>query len=153
MSETVFGDAPDLTRIIEARDVNGDGSTDVFIGNTFQTPSRFFTGLGEGRFRGRTPVLETGGGGAGGRVTNGRDHNPFGFSIWLAGGGVKGGMTYGSTDDFGFRAVENPVHVHDPHATIVHLMGIGHEKLTYSYSGRDSRLTDVAGNVIHEIIA
>jgi Protein of unknown function (DUF1501) len=102
---------------------------------------------------GRTPVLETGGGGAGGRVTNGRDHNPFGFSIWLAGGGVKGGMTYGRTDDFGFKAIENPVHVHDLHATILHLMGIDHEQLTYRYSGRDFRLTDVAGNVIHDIIA
>jgi hypothetical protein len=102
---------------------------------------------------GRTPVLETGGGGAGGRVTNGRDHNPFGFSIWLAGGGIKGGMTYGRTDDFGFKAVENPVHIHDLHATILHLMGIDHEKLTYNYSGRDFRLTDVAGNVIHDIIA
>jgi hypothetical protein len=102
---------------------------------------------------GRTPVLETGGGGAGGRVTNGRDHNPFGFSVWLAGGGVKGGMTYGRTDDFGFKAVENPVHVHDLHATILHLMGIDHENLTYPYSGRDFRLTDVAGRVIHDIIA
>lgn len=102
---------------------------------------------------GRTPVLETGGGGAMGRVTNGRDHNPFGFSVWLAGGGVKGGMTYGSTDDFGFRAVENPVYIHDLHATILHLMGIDHEKLTYNYSGRDFRLTDVAGEVIHDIIA
>ena len=102
---------------------------------------------------GRTPVLETGGGGAGGRVTNGRDHNPFGFSVWLAGGGVKGGMTYGATDDFGFKAVESPVHVHDLHATILHLMGIDHTKLTYDYSGRDFRLTDVAGEVIHDIIA
>jgi len=102
---------------------------------------------------GRTPVLETGGGGAGGRVTNGRDHNPFGFSIWLAGGGVKGGMTYGKTDDFGFKAVENPVHVHDLHATILHLMGIDHEQLTYNYSGRDFRLTDVAGRVLHDIIS
>lgn len=102
---------------------------------------------------GRTPVLETGGGGAGGRITNGRDHNPFGFSIWLAGGGIKGGMTYGRTDDFGFKAVENPVHIHDLHATILHLMGIDHETLTYNYSGRDFRLTDVAGNVIHDIIS
>ena len=88
-----------------------------------------------------------------GRVVNGRDHNPFGFSIWLAGGGIKGGMTYGATDDFGFRAVENPVHVHDLHATILHLMGIDHAKLTYRYSGRDFRLTDVHGRVIHEVIA
>lgn len=102
---------------------------------------------------GRTPVLETGGGGAGGRVVNGRDHNPFGFSVWLAGGGIKGGMTYGRTDDFGFKAVENPVHVHDLHATILYLMGIDHEKLTYNYSGRDFRLTDVHGKVIHDIIA
>ena len=102
---------------------------------------------------GRTPVLETGGGGAGGRVVNGRDHNPFGFSIWLAGGGIKGGMTYGATDEFGFKAVENPVHIHDLHATILYLMGIDHEKLTYRYSGRDFRLTDVHGRVIHDIIA
>ena len=102
---------------------------------------------------GRTPVLETGGGGAGGRVVNGRDHNPFGFSIWLAGGGIRGGMTYGATDDFGFKAVENPVHIHDLHATILYLMGIDHEKLTYNYSGRDFRLTDVAGEVIHDIIS
>jgi hypothetical protein len=98
---------------------------------------------------GRTPVAEIGGGGGG----YGRDHNPFGFTVWLAGGGVKGGMTYGATDDFGFRAVEKPVHVHDLHATILHLMGIDHTKLTYRYSGRDFRLTDVAGNVIRDIIA
>jgi hypothetical protein len=102
---------------------------------------------------GRTPVLETGGGDAGGRIVNGRDHNPFGFSIWLAGGGIKGGTTYGATDDFGFKAVENPVHVHDLHATILHLMGIDHTRLTYNYSGRDFRLTDVGGEVIHDIIA
>jgi hypothetical protein len=101
---------------------------------------------------GRTPVLETGGGGAGGRVTNGRDHNPFGFSIWLAGAGIKGGMTYGATDDFGFKAVEKPVHVHDLQATILYLMGIDHEKLTYRYSGRDFRLTDVHGGVLHDIL-
>lgn len=90
---------------------------------------------------------------AGGRVVNGRDHNPFGFSIWLAGAGIKGGMTYGATDDFGFKAIENPVHVHDLHATILYLMGIDHEKLTYRYSGRDFRLTDVDGKVIHDILA
>ncbi|HVS63329.1 MAG TPA: DUF1501 domain-containing protein [Thermoanaerobaculia bacterium] len=101
---------------------------------------------------GRTPVLETGGGGAGGRVVNGRDHNPFGFTVWLAGAGVKGGTAYGATDDFGFKAVENPVHVHDLHATILHLLGIDHEKLTYHYSGRDFRLTDVHGKVIHDIL-
>ena len=84
---------------------------------------------------------------------SGRDHNPFGFTMWLAGGGVKGGMTYGATDDFGFKAIEKPVHVHDLHATILHLMGIDHTKLTYRYSGRDFRLTDVSGNVLHDIIA
>ena len=99
---------------------------------------------------GRTPVVETGGGG--GSLKNGRDHNPFGFSVWLAGGGFKGGTTYGKTDDFGFKAVENPVHVHDLHATILWQMGIDHKRLTYRYSGRDFRLTDVAGNVVHDII-
>ena len=84
---------------------------------------------------------------------NGRDHNPFGFTMWLAGGGIKGGTIYGATDDFGFKAVEKPVHVHDLHATILHLMGIDHTKLTYRYSGRDFRLTDVSGNVIHDILA
>jgi hypothetical protein len=100
---------------------------------------------------GRTPVVEVGGGG--GTTQNGRDHNPFGFTMWLAGGGIKGGMTYGATDDFGFKAVEKPVHVHDLHATILHLMGIDHTKLTYRFSGRDFRLTDVSGNVLHDIIA
>src|SRR5947208_11685677 len=100
---------------------------------------------------GRTPVMEVGGGSGG--LQNGRDHNPFGFTMWLAGGGVKGGMVYGATDDFGFKAVEKPVHVHDLHATVLHLIGIDHTKLTYRYSGRDFRLTDVAGNVIHDIIA
>jgi arylsulfatase A-like enzyme len=73
--------------------------------------------------------------------------------MWLAGGGVKGGMTYGATDDFGFKAVDKPVHVHDLHATILHLLGIDHTKLTYRFSGRDFRLTDVDGDVLHEIIA
>ena len=99
---------------------------------------------------GRTPVVEVGGMAT---QQSGRDHNPFGFSMWLAGGGVKGGMTYGATDDFGFKAIEKPVHVHDLHATILHLMGIDHTKLTYQYSGRDFRLTDVSGNVLHDIIA
>ncbi|MEZ5356843.1 MAG: DUF1501 domain-containing protein [Bryobacteraceae bacterium] len=100
---------------------------------------------------GRTPVREVGGGGGG--VRKGRDHNPFGYTMWLAGGAVKGGTIYGATDDFGFKAVEKPVHVHDIHATILHLMGINHLKLTYRYSGRDFRLTDVAGNVLHDILA
>ena len=100
---------------------------------------------------GRTPVMEVGGGA--GTVQNGRDHNPFGFTMWLAGGAVKGGAIYGATDDFGFKAVEKPVHVHDIHATILYLMGIDHTKLTYRYSGRDFRLTDVSGNVLHDIVA
>ncbi len=99
---------------------------------------------------GRTPVVETGGNGG---IQNGRDHNPFAFTMWLAGGGVKGGLIYGATDDFGFKVVDKPVHVHDMHATILHLMGIDHTKLTYRYSGRDFRLTDVAGNVVHDLIA
>jgi hypothetical protein len=76
-----------------------------------------------------------------------------GFSIWLAGAGIKGGMTYGATDDLGFKAVDKPVHVHDLHATILYLMGIDHIKLTYRYSGRDFPLTDTEGKVIHEIIS
>jgi hypothetical protein len=83
----------------------------------------------------------------------GRDHNHYGFTVWMAGGGVKGGHVHGATDDFGFAAVEKPVHVHDLHATILHLLGLDHEKLTYRYSGRDFRLTDVHGHVVHEIIA
>jgi hypothetical protein len=100
---------------------------------------------------GRTPVCEVGGGGGG--AQNGRDHNPFGFTMWLAGGGIKGGTIHGATDDFGFKAIEKPVHVHDIHATILHLLGIDHTKLTYRYSGRDFRLTDVAGKVITDILA
>jgi hypothetical protein len=100
---------------------------------------------------GRTPVMEVGGGA--GMVQNGRDHNPFGFTMWLAGGGVKGGTIYGATDDFGFKAIDRNVHVHDLHATILHLLGIDHTRMTYRYSGRDFRLTDVSGTVIHDIIA
>jgi hypothetical protein len=94
---------------------------------------------------GRTPVAE-------GNST-GRDHNHYGFTVWLAGGGVKGGMAYGATDEFGFAAVENRLHVHDLHATILHLMGLNHEKLTWRYSGRDFRLTDVEGKVAQAILA
>ncbi|MFN0103263.1 MAG: DUF1501 domain-containing protein [Bryobacteraceae bacterium] len=100
---------------------------------------------------GRTPVREVGGGG--GQAKKGRDHNPFGFTMWLSGGAVKGGSIYGATDEFGFKAVEKPVHVHDIHATILHLLGIDHLKLTYRYSGRDFRLTDVDGHVLHDLIA
>jgi len=94
---------------------------------------------------GRTPVAELPG-------LSGRDHNHYGFSMWLAGGGVKGGMTYGATDDFGFAAVDKKVHVHDLHATILHLLGLDHERLTYRYAGRDFRLTDVHGQVIRDIL-
>jgi hypothetical protein len=99
---------------------------------------------------GRTPVMEVSGLV---KVQNGRDHNSHGFSTLLAGGGVKGGTTYGNTDEFGFKAVENPVHIHDLHATVLHALGMDHTKLTYRYSGRDFRLTDVAGNVVHDILA
>lgn len=82
----------------------------------------------------------------------GRDHDHYGFTVWMAGGGVRGGMSYGATDEFGLSAVENRVHVHDLHATILHLMGLDHERLTYRYSGRDYRLTDVQGRVVQEIL-
>jgi hypothetical protein len=84
---------------------------------------------------------------------NGRDHNHWGFTMWLAGGGVKGGMAYGATDDFGFRAVQEKVHIHDFHATLLHLLGFDHEQLTYRHAGRDFRLTDVYGRVVQEILA
>ena len=92
---------------------------------------------------GRTPTTENG---------NGRDHNHYGFTMWMAGGGVRGGMAYGETDDFGFKAETDPVHIHDLHATILHLLGIDHERLTYRYAGRDFRLTDVSGNVLNKIL-
>jgi hypothetical protein len=93
---------------------------------------------------GRTPTAEG---------NNGREHHPFGFTMWLAGAGIKGGMVYGATDEFGWHAVENKVHVHDLHATLLHLMGLNHERLTYRYAGRDYRLTDVHGNVVRDILA
>jgi Protein of unknown function (DUF1501) len=83
----------------------------------------------------------------------GRDHNPWGYSVWLAGGGVKGGMAYGATDGVGLRAAENKVHVHDLHATILHLLGINHEELTFQHNGRNERLTDVAGRVVQEVLS
>ena len=92
---------------------------------------------------GRTPTTEN---------ADGRDHNPWGFSMFMAGGGVKGGQAYGATDDFGFKSVENKVHIHDLHATILHLMGLDHEKLTYRYAGRDFRLTDVSGHVVSKLL-
>jgi hypothetical protein len=93
---------------------------------------------------GRTPTAEG---------TDGREHHPFGFSMWLAGGGIKGGMVHGATDEFGWHATQDKVHVHDLHATILHLMGINHETLTYRYAGRDYRLTDVYGHVVQPILA
>ena len=93
---------------------------------------------------GRTPTAEG---------DDGREHHPFGFTMWLAGGGIKGGIVHGVTDEYGWHAVENIVHVHDLHATILHLMGLDHERLTYRHSGRDYRLTDVYGHVVREIIA
>ncbi|MDP1796032.1 MAG: DUF1501 domain-containing protein, partial [Planctomycetaceae bacterium] len=94
---------------------------------------------------GRTPTAEGGG--------TGRDHNQEGFTMWLAGGGVKGGFRYGATDDYGYYAVENKVHIHDLHATMLHILGLDHERLTYRYAGRDFRLTDVHGNVVQDILA
>ena len=95
---------------------------------------------------GRTPTVQ-------GSGKDGRDHNPHGFTYWMAGGGVKGGFSYGETDEFGFYATHDKVHVHDLHATILHLLGIDHERLTYHYGGRDFRLTDVEGRVIDAIFA
>lgn len=102
---------------------------------------------------GRTPTVELPTAGANAGKINGRDHNHYGFSMWLAGGGVKGGTVYGATDDFGFKAAVNPVHVHDLHATILHLLGFDHERLTFRHAGRDFRLTDVHGRVIRELLA
>jgi hypothetical protein len=102
---------------------------------------------------GRTPVVELPQAGSNAGKVNGRDHNHWGFSVWMAGGGVKGGQAYGATDEFGFKAVDNRVHVHDMHATILHLLGFDHEAFTYRYAGRDFRLTDVHGKVIRDVLA
>ena len=101
---------------------------------------------------GRTPVVEMPTEGVNKGKVNGRDHNHYGFTVWMAGGGVKGGQVYGKTDEFGFKAVENPVHVHDLHATMLHLLGFDHKKLTYRYAGRDFRLTDVHGEVVWDLV-
>jgi hypothetical protein len=93
---------------------------------------------------GRTPFAQG---------SNGRDHNPFGFSLWLAGGGVQGGLAYGQTDDYGYKAVDRKVHMHDLHATLLHLLGVDHTRLTFRFGGRDMRLTDVFGEVVHDILA
>lgn len=84
---------------------------------------------------------------------DGRDHNPHGYTMWMAGGGIRGGMTYGATDDYGFYRVRDPVHIHDLHATMLHLLGLDHKKLTYRHAGRDFRLTDVHGRVVKEIFS
>ncbi len=102
---------------------------------------------------GRTPTVELPRPGANAGRINGRDHNHWGFSMWLAGGGVKGGYVHGATDEFGFRAERDRVHVHDLHATVLHLLGLDHERLTFRHAGRDFRLTDVHGNLIRELIA
>lgn len=99
---------------------------------------------------GRTPTVELTGGG---ESTLGRDHNHYGFTVWMAGGGIRGGTIYGATDELGFKAVEKPASVHDLHATILHLLGFDHEQLTYRYAGRDFRLTDVHGHVLRDILA
>jgi uncharacterized protein (DUF1501 family) len=99
---------------------------------------------------GRTPSVELDGGG---KSKLGRDHNHYGFSVWMAGGGIKGGSVYGATDEFGFKAVQDSTSVHDLHATILHCLGFDHERLTFRHAGRDFRLTDVSGNVIREILA
>jgi uncharacterized protein (DUF1501 family) len=93
---------------------------------------------------GRTPFAQGG---------DGRDHHPWGFSLWMAGGGIKGGTTYGATDEFGYHVVENKLEIHDLHATMLHLLGVDHERSTFRWGGRDMRLTDVHGHVIHDIIA
>ena len=90
------------------------------------------------------PVSESG---------DGRDHNPHGFLTWMAGGGIRGGVSYGNTDEIGYKAVENPVSVHDLHATVLDLMGVDHKQLTFFYNGRHFRLTDVSGSVIRGILA
>lgn len=102
---------------------------------------------------GRTPVVELPKKGSNQGKVNGRDHNHWGFTVWMAGGGIKGGTVHGATDEFGFQAVENKVHVHDLHATILHLLGFDHTRLTYRHSGRDHRLTDVHGNIVKGILA
>ena len=102
---------------------------------------------------GRTPVVELPKTGSNAGKINGRDHNHWGYTTWMAGGGVKGGYVHGATDEFGFKAVENPVHVHDLQATILKLMGFDHEKFTYHYAGRDFHLTDVHGHVVPELLA
>jgi uncharacterized protein (DUF1501 family) len=93
---------------------------------------------------GRTPFAQG---------SNGRDHDPFAFTIWMAGGGVRGGMIYGATDEFGYKVVENRAEIHDLHATMLHLLGMDHKRVTFRFGGRDMRLTDVKGEIIHDVLA
>ena len=102
---------------------------------------------------GRTPTVELPTPGANAGKVNGRDHNHYGFSMWLAGGGSRGGYAHGATDELGFAAVQDKVHVHDLHATILHLLGVDHEKLVFRSQGRDFRLTDVFGKVVSQLLA
>jgi len=95
---------------------------------------------------GRMPFSE-------GRGEPGRNHNPYGFSMWMAGGGIRGGMSYGETDELGFEATVNRAHISDIHATVLHLLGLDHERLAYFHQGREETLTDVSGRVIHDIVA
>jgi uncharacterized protein (DUF1501 family) len=99
---------------------------------------------------GRTPLGENRGGS---KNVTGRDHHPFAYTIWMAGGGVKGGQVVGKTDEIGWNVVEDPIHVNDLHATVLHLFGLDHKRLTYRFQGRDFRLTDVAGNVVTKLLA
>lgn len=100
---------------------------------------------------GRTPTVELGT--SGGGATAGRDHNHWGFSLWMAGGGIRGGTIHGATDEFGFKAVQDPVSIHDLHATLLHALGLDHKRFTYRYAGRDFRLTDIHGEVVHSVLS
>ncbi|MCA9225806.1 MAG: DUF1501 domain-containing protein, partial [Planctomycetales bacterium] len=102
---------------------------------------------------GRTPVVEMPKKGSNQGKINGRDHNHYGFTVWLAGGGVKTGVSYGATDEFGHQAAENRVHMRDLHATVLHLLGLDHERLTFRQAGRDFRLTDIGGRVVTDLLA
>ena len=143
----LFDDLPERTRLVDKpiagliRDLKSRGmleETLVLWGGEF----------------GRTPGSESSANGVPQPLRrDGRDHNPEGFTMFMAGGGVKGGMSYGATDDYGYFAVENKVDLHDLHATLLHLLGMDHKRLTYRYQGRDFRLTDIAGNVVHDILA
>ena len=138
----------DLERALPARAGEIDGPAAALIKDLKQRGMLDSTLIVWGGEFGRTVVKDRNG-----YAAPGRDHNGRAFSTWMAGGGVKGGTTYGATDEFGSRAAENKVHVHDLHATILALMGFDHTKLTYRYTGRDFRFTDNFGNVVKDVIA